>query len=77
MSVKLIFAWYDLWIGFFWDIKKKWLYIFIIPTVGIIIQFKKKPLIDVNDPNQPWNYRKEQYHKNELEISDAGYFSDN
>lgn len=58
MKVKLIFAWYDLWIGFFWDTKKKWLYIFIIPTIGIVFQFKKKSAIDVNDPSQPWNWRK-------------------
>lgn len=35
-----IFAWYDLWLGFFWDHKKKWLYFFPIPCVGIIIKFK-------------------------------------
>lgn len=38
--LRFIFAWYDLWIGFFWDRKKHWLYIFPIPCVGIIIKFK-------------------------------------
>ncbi len=44
MKVKLIFAWYDLWIGFFWDSKKKWLYILPIPMFGIIIKFKQEKL---------------------------------
>jgi hypothetical protein len=38
MKVKLIFAWYDLWIGLFWDKKKKWLYIFPIPMFGVVIK---------------------------------------
>jgi len=42
MKVKLLFAWYDLWIGFFWDAKKKWLYFFPLPCFGIILKFKKK-----------------------------------
>ncbi len=41
MKIKVIFAWYDFWIGFFWDTKKKWLYIFLIPTLGIVLKFKK------------------------------------
>jgi hypothetical protein len=42
MRIKLIFAWYDLWIGFFWDSKKKWLYIFPIPMFGMILKLKKE-----------------------------------
>ncbi len=37
--IKFLFAWYDLWFGFFWDKKKKWLYFLPVPTVGIIIKF--------------------------------------
>ena len=40
MSIKLIFAWYDMWVGAFWDQKKKWLYLFPIPCFGLIIKFK-------------------------------------
>jgi len=39
MKINVIFAWYDLWIGAFWDKKKKWLYILPLPMVGIILKF--------------------------------------
>jgi hypothetical protein len=38
ITVKPIFAWYDLWVGFFYDKKKKWLYFFPVPMFGIIIK---------------------------------------
>lgn len=37
--VKLIFAWYDFWIGFFWDGRKKRLYFFPVPCFGVYIQW--------------------------------------
>jgi len=41
-KVSFIFKWYDAWIGFFWDSKKKYLYIFLIPFFGIVIKpFRK------------------------------------
>jgi hypothetical protein len=40
MKVNIIFAWYDLWIGLFWDKKNKWLYVFPIPMCGIVFKFK-------------------------------------
>jgi hypothetical protein len=39
LKVELIFAWYDFWVGFFFDRKNKWLYFFPIPMIGIIIKF--------------------------------------
>lgn len=39
--IKLIFAWYDFWIGLFWDSKKKLLYIFPIPMIGLCINCKR------------------------------------
>lgn len=41
MRVAPIFAWYDIWVGFFWDSKKRWLYFFPIPMVGLIFKFAK------------------------------------
>lgn len=42
MTVTLIFAWYDLWVGAFWDSKKRWLYILPLPCVGIILKFRNQ-----------------------------------
>jgi hypothetical protein len=36
-----IFAWYDFWVGVFWDRHKRCLYIFPIPCVGIRIQLRR------------------------------------
>lgn len=48
MKVKIIFAWYDLWIGVFVDTKKRMLYLFPVPCIGIVFTFKKQD----NDPRR-------------------------
>lgn len=40
MQIRLIIAWYDLWVGLFWDRKQYKLYILPIPCIGIVISFK-------------------------------------
>lgn len=40
-KIKLLFAWYDIWIGVYWDKKSKRLYILPIPMFGIVISFTK------------------------------------
>ena len=42
MKFKPIFAWYDFWIGLFYDKNKNKLYVFPIPMFGIVIEFKEK-----------------------------------
>lgn len=38
-EVAFIAAWYDLWIGAFFDTKKKALYLLPLPCLGIVIRF--------------------------------------
>ena len=39
MKVRPIFAWYDPWVGAFWDRTKRRLYILPLPCIGIVIHF--------------------------------------
>lgn len=32
-----LFAWYDCWIGVFIDTKKRRVYLFLIPCIGVVI----------------------------------------
>lgn len=40
-SVKPIFAWYDLWVGFYWDSARRRLFFLPLPCVGLVFQFGK------------------------------------
>jgi len=39
IHIRPVVAWYDLWIGLFWDSRKRRLYILPVPMLGIFIQF--------------------------------------
>lgn len=40
--MKLVFAWYDFWVGLYYDRKNRRLYFFPIPMIGIMYQFGNK-----------------------------------
>lgn len=39
MKVRPLFAWYDLWVGVFWDSGKRRLYVLPLPCLGIVVDF--------------------------------------
>ena len=41
MRVRPIFAWYDLWVGVFIDARRGRVYLFPVPMVGIVLEWKK------------------------------------
>ena len=41
MKVRPVFAWYDLWVGFYWDRAARALYA-MVPLVGIAIEFNRR-----------------------------------
>lgn len=45
MRFKIIFAWYDIWIGFFWDAKQRYLYFFPVPCCGIRVRLPRRVMM--------------------------------
>jgi hypothetical protein len=39
MSVRFLFAWYDLWIGAYWDRANRRLYVLPLPMLGVVVEF--------------------------------------
>lgn len=42
MSIKIGWAWYDLWIGLFWDRYNRTAYICPLPTIVISVNFGRR-----------------------------------
>lgn len=37
-----LFAWFDLWVGVFWDARKRKLYVFPMPMLGVVVDFTER-----------------------------------
>jgi hypothetical protein len=42
MRVRPLFAWYDVWIGLFYDREKRRLFILPVPCLGIVVEFGRR-----------------------------------
>ncbi|MEE9609503.1 MAG: hypothetical protein V3U03_17335 [Myxococcota bacterium] len=41
MKIRLVVAWYDCWIGWFWDRRRRRLFL-MIPMIGVRLDFKSR-----------------------------------
>lgn len=39
MKIKPLFAWYDIWVGAYWDRAKRRLYVLPFPMLGFYVEF--------------------------------------
>lgn len=52
VSIRPLFAWFDFWVGLFWDRAHRRLYVFPIPMFGLVVQFPSgKPKDEKMKPN--------------------------
>lgn len=38
-SSRLVVAWFDCWVGIYWDRQKQRLYLFPLPFIGVVVDF--------------------------------------
>lgn len=43
MRIRPLFAWYDCWVGMYWDRRLRRLYVLPLPCIGFVVQFEVKP----------------------------------
>lgn len=63
MKFRLLVAWYDFWVGAYWDSKKRRLYVCILPCLGFSVTFELKseqkgPKTELGDPELAEKLRK-------------------
>ncbi len=53
---RLIFRWYDFWVGAFFDRKKRKVYVFPVPVIGVEIQLPTGKRCSQRMSMAPWMY---------------------
>ena len=48
MTIRFVCAWYDFWIGAYWDRSRRALYLMPLPMLGIRIQFASRSEVHCN-----------------------------
>jgi hypothetical protein len=43
MKIRPVLAWYDLWVGAYWDARKRRLYLLPVPCLGLVLDFGESP----------------------------------
>ena len=49
--VGFVAAWYDFWVGIFWDSRKRKLYILPVPCVGVVIELPARHNVRISGAN--------------------------
>jgi hypothetical protein len=39
MRIRPVFAWYDMWVGAYWDRRGRRLYVLPLPCLGLVLEF--------------------------------------
>lgn len=42
MRIRPLFAWYDIWVGCYWDRAARRLYVLPLPCLGFVVQFEQE-----------------------------------
>ena len=42
MKISFLFAWYDFWVGLYWDQKGRRLYVLPLPCLGVVLHFPRE-----------------------------------
>jgi len=49
--ISLLCAWYDVWVGVYWDAKRRKLYVLPIPCIGFVLTFASPiPAPEIHTP---------------------------
>jgi hypothetical protein len=42
MRIRGLVCWRDLWVGAFWDARRRRLYLMPLPCIGVVIEFERR-----------------------------------